>query len=144
MNKLNRNPNIRRFGLPFAVTAALIGGAACTPKNIPTPVPSETTTSAAGIPQPSCTIEAEVKGKTATFNLDTKDEYEPGVYTIEKVEYAYGDGQSNTNASHSYAKAGSYVVRASMVMDVAPGPNVGAPFRDGFAVSCTPATVTIG
>ena len=146
MNTLRHNPNVRRFGLPLALTTALLGGAACTADKQPTPPPTETTAGTAHIPEPSCAVKAEVNGKTATFNLDAKDDDQPGIYAVEKVEYEYGDGQSDTAASHAYAKAGSYTVRASMVMDVAPNLNPGdrPPFGDGFGVSCTPATVTIG
>lgn len=82
--------------------------------------------------------------KQQSFSIDAKDEEQPGVYAVEKVEYEYGDGLSDTASSHTYAKAGSYTVRASMIMDVAPGVGVGAPFRDGFAVPCSPTTATIG
>lgn len=76
-------------------------------------------------------------------SLDTKDDYQPGVYTVEKVEYQYGDGQAGTTGSHNYAQAGAYTVHASLVMDVAPGTEVYAPFPDGFAVLCSPTRATI-
>lgn len=146
MNTTRTNPNIRRFGLPLAVTAAFLGGA-CTAEAEPTPVqvppPAEITISPAGKPNPSCAVKAEVSGQTVSLSLAATDEELPGVYVIETIQYEYGDGDSAIDNSHTYAKAGSYTVRASMTMDVAPGTEIDAPFPDGFAVPCSPATVTI-
>jgi hypothetical protein len=141
MNALHHNPNIRRYVIPLTLIIASLGNAACTAKHNSTPPPAEATTSAPSRPNPSCTVKAKVNGKTATFSLDAKNEDEPGIYMVDKVEYQYGDGQTDTSGAHTYAKAGSYTVGASMVMDVAP--DAEAPFRDGFAIPCSPATATI-
>jgi len=150
MNKLRNNPNVRRFGLPLALTAILLRGAACT-SNTEQPLPSETSASATGVPVrlPSCAIEAEVSGLVVAFDLDVTNGSQQGVYGIEKAEYTYGDGASEASGSvnqqsHTYAQAGSYAVNASLIMDVAPGADVGAPFRDGFRIPCFPTIVTVG
>jgi len=144
MNRLTYSPNVRRVGLPLAVTASLIGGAACAPETSPTPVPSDSTLNAPFFRNlPSCALRAEAIGKTVTLKLDIKDAYAPGVYDAGDVEYDYGDDHSGSEVGHTYANAGSYTVRAYMEMDVAPGGNVAAPFKDGAMVSCSPVTVTI-
>lgn len=150
MNKLHHNPNVRRFGLPLAVTAALLGGTACSNFNSdPMPDPSETTTSAQYIPPPtpSCVVKiGGITGRKVVVRLDTKNDYVPGAYSVEKVEYDFGDEQTGevtgkASTSHTYTKPGKYRLEANMVMNVAP--EVDAPFPDKAQFRCEHAKVIV-
>jgi hypothetical protein len=149
MNKLYSNPNIRRFGLPLAVTAAMIGAACTKPDSKPTPPPSASpSTATSTFPMPACAVKVEkVEGLTATFSLDIANGSEEGKYDVEKAQYAFGDGATEDNGSperqsHTYPHVGTFAVTADMVMDVA-SRTVGAPVSDGAVIHCTLATLTV-
>jgi hypothetical protein len=140
--KQRHNPNKYRYLFPMAA-AGLLGTISLAGCSSEQPTPPETS-SASAAPVPTCDVNAtEVTGRTVTLGVEAANEFRPGVYNVEKTTFDYGDGTSGDSKRHTYAAAGVYTLHASLVMDVAPGPDVNAPFKDGFEVLCEPHVVGI-
>ncbi|HJQ08329.1 MAG TPA: hypothetical protein VJ836_02485 [Candidatus Saccharimonadales bacterium] len=80
------------------------------------------------------------------MSITAENEFEPGIYAVSNVDYQFGDGAVKNdgrpdNERYTYAKAGSYVVRADMIMETTPDGN--APFKNGATIPCAPTTVII-
>ena len=82
-----------------------------------------------------------------TFQVTPKNDFERGIYDRGRIHYDFGDNTSadseGLEQTHTYGRARSYLASAGMVMQVAPGAEALAPFKDEATVLCEPKQLQV-